>query len=468
MKTALARPLEGSRVHFIGIGGVGMAALAELLIELDYVVSGSDLKESRITARLAARGARVGVGAHRPEHVETADHVVWSAAIPDDNPERRRAAELGLNTLSRAELLGRFFNAGRGIAVTGTHGKTTTSSMLARILDAAGFAPSYIIGGDLNDVGTGARLGTSDLVVAEADEAYGSFLHLRPALAVVTNVDADHLDHYGDQDAIDDAFVAFLARRPEDAAAVLCADDAGVARIAGRVAAPVVTYGTGDADLQMMLDATGARLVWRGEDLGPLQLGMPGRHNLLNAAGAVAAALVLGAEPVPILEALHTFGGVERRFSVRGEEDGVVVVDDYAHNPRKITATLGAARDAYPGRRIVVLFQPHLYTRTLHMAAEFGVAFEDADVVVVTDVYGARELPIPGVSGRLVSDAIRASSPSRTNAIYIPRLDDAAGFVAGQSEQGDVVLTLGAGDVTSAAGHILELLRTSGVAQPAT
>ncbi len=462
MNTKLGRPLDGRRVHFVGIGGVGMAALAELLDSLDYEISGSDLKASRTVQRLLTLGIPVGVGAHTAENLGACDHVVVSAAVPDDNVEVTAAHDRRIEVLSRADLLGRIFDAGRGVAVAGTHGKTTTSSMLARALEAAGFEPSFLIGGDLNDVGSGAGLGASDLVVAEADEFAGSFLKLRPELALVTNVDQDHLDFFGDLGAIDDAFVAFLEGRREGGTAVLCSDDAGIKRVIKRISAPITTYGFDGADL--VVDGNG-EVVWRGRAVGPLRLSIPGRHNLLNAAGAAAAAFALGAEPDPVLDALRAFSGVDRRFSVRGVSRGVVVVDDYAHNPRKIAATLEAATSAYPGRRIVVLFQPHLYTRTLTMADEFGSAFGDAHVVVVTDVYGDREDPIPGVSGRLVSDAVRQSSPDSV-VVYVPRLEEAAAFVAGLSESDDVIVTMGAGDVTTAAPRILRLLETKDTAGP--
>jgi len=442
-------------VHFVGIGGVGMAALAELLMELDYAVSGSDIKLSRTVQRLIDRGAAIDVGRHSAEHLHDADHVIHSAAVGLMNPELVAASAAGIEILSRAQLLGRVFDAGRGVAVTGTHGKTTTASMLAHTLRETGFDPSFLIGGDLNDVGSGAALGKSDLVVAEADEAFGSFLELTSELALVTNVDLDHLEHYADQAAIDRAFAIFLDQRREGGSAVLCAEDPGIGRLLLDVAAPVVTYGFAEADLSVASDGT---TTWHGRRIGSLRLSVPGRHNVLNAAGAMAASLTLGADPEGALEALRTFAGVERRFSVRGEEGGVVVVDDYAHNPGKVAATISAAREAYPERRIVVLFQPHLYSRTLHLAERFGSSFDGADVVVVTDVYGDREQPMPGVSGRLVSDAIR----ERANGglvLYIPRLEEAPGFVASLAYPGDVVLTLGAGDVTTAAPRILELLR---------
>jgi UDP-N-acetylmuramate--alanine ligase len=437
------------------VGGVGMAALAELLLLLDYEISGSDLKSSRTVQRLVALGVPVHVGPHLGSSAVGADHVVVSAAVPSSNAEVEAATRTGAEVLSRAELLGRMLDAGRGVAVTGTHGKTTTASMLARTLDAAGFDPSFLIGGDLNDVGSGAALGASDLIVAEADEAFGSFLALHPELALVTNVDLDHLEFYDDQDAIDAAFLQFLDQRREGGTAILCGDDEGVRRIARNVAAPVATYGTNGTDLQLMPD-TGA-VSWSGRHIGNLRLGVPGRHNLLNAAGALTAALVLGAEPKAALEGLRSFGGVQRRFTLRGEADGVMVVDDYAHNPQKVAATVLAARETYPDKRIVVLFQPHLYSRTLHLGDRFGGAFEGADVVVVTDVYGDREEPMPGVSGRIVSDAIRRRRPG-DSVIYVPRLEEAAGFVAGLSLPGDLILTLGAGDVTSAGPRILALL----------
>ena len=445
----------------MAIGGVGMAALAELLHSFGYEVSGSDLKPSRTVQRLRRLGIDINVGAHRREHVGPADHVIFSAAVPADNTELADARARGIEVLSRAELLGRIFDAGRGVAVAGTHGKTTTSSMLARALQAANFEPSFLIGGDLNDVGSGASLGASDLVVAEADEFSGSFLELRAELALVTNVDRDHLDYFEDLGAIDDAFVRFLDGRREGGTAVVCIADAGVNRILPRISAPVVTYGTPAADL--VVDA--GAVVWRGRRVGPLRLSVPGRHNLLNAAGAAAAAFALGADPDLVLNGLRSFSGVDRRFSVRGEYGDVVVVDDYAHNPRKIAASIEAARATYPERRLVVLFQPHLYSRTLTLADEFGAAFEGADVIVVTDVYGDREEPIPGVSGRLVSDAVRQGG-SDAIVVFVPRLEEAAGFVAGISEPHDVVVTMGAGDVTTAAPRILKLLETKDTSPP--
>ncbi|HVL80481.1 MAG TPA: UDP-N-acetylmuramate--L-alanine ligase [Actinomycetota bacterium] len=461
MRSGLGRPLRGTRVHFVGIGGVGMAALAELLHAMGYEVSGSDLKESEPVRRLEALGAKVHVGSHEPHHADGAEHVIVSAAVSPTNPEVVRAREAGAEVIMRAELLGRIFDAGRGIAVAGTHGKTTTSSMLAMILERAGMDPSFVIGGDLNDVGSGARLGAGDLVVAEADEAFSSFLHLRPELAVVTNVDIDHLDHFGTPEAIDEAFLTFLDQRRPDGPAVLCVDDPGIARLRERVRGPVVTYGTSDADLVVSRSEEGWwRLTWRGVDAGTLRLSVPGLHHVLDAAGAAAAAFLLGARPEETVEALSAFTGVERRFSVRGVQGGVTVVDDYAHHPREIEATLQAARERYAGSQIVALFQPHLYSRTRDLAEEFGKAFADADVVVITDVYGARETPIPGVSGRSIWDTVQHNfEGGQQIAIYAPLLDEAAGLAAGMVSAGDVIVTLGAGDVTTAGPRILEMLQ---------
>lgn len=454
--TKLPRPLEGRRVHFVAIGGVGMAALAELLLRLGYEISGSDLKSSRTVQRLRSLGIPIHIGQHDRASVAGAEHVVFSNAVPPTNVELQAARVAGADVLTRAQLLGRIFDAGRGVAVTGTHGKTTTASMLARTLEAAGLDPSFLIGGDLNDVGSGAHLGASGLVVAEADEAFRSFLELRSTLAVVTNVDLDHLEHYSGQREIDDAFVTFLAQRRDGACAVLCADDPGVQRIIGRVGEPVATYGSG-SDADLAIDLTAGDVRWRGEGIGVLRLSVPGRHNLLNASGALAAALILGADPVAALDGLAAFGGVERRFTVRGEADGVLVIDDYAHNPQKVAAAVGAAQDAYPERRIVALFQPHLYSRTMHLGASFATSFDAADVVVVTDIYGAREDPIPGVSGRIVSDAVRSRRPNDI-VVYVPRLEEATGIVAGILRPGDLLLTLGAGDITTAGPRVLELL----------
>ncbi|HVE92611.1 MAG TPA: UDP-N-acetylmuramate--L-alanine ligase [Actinomycetota bacterium] len=456
------KPLSGSRVHFVGIGGVGMAALAELLLDMGYSVSGSDLKPSRPVSRLVETGAVVTVGPHRPGSVGDAQHVVVSSAIREGNPEVVRARELGAEVLLRAELLARIFEAGRGVAVSGTHGKTTTASMLAAALTAAGLDPSFVIGGDLNDVGSGARLGSGDLVVAEADEAFGSFLHLKSHIALVTNVDVDHLDHYGDLAAIDEAFVQFLNARTDGGTAVVCAGDPGVQRIAQRIDAPVVTYGFGRADLGAEPRGKAWALSWRGTEAGILRPRVPGRHNVLNACGAAAAAFLLDAPATAVLESLSSFAGVERRFSIRGASRDVVVVDDYAHHPREVSVTLLAARERFPGSRIIALFQPHLFSRTQQLAGEFESAFEGADVVVVTDIYGAREDPIPGVSGRLVVDAVNRSPDRHELVTYAPLLDEAAGLVAGMAAPGDVVVTLGAGDVTSASTLILELIAQRG------
>lgn len=432
-----------------------MAALAELLLGSGYSVSGSDLKESAVVERLRQAGANVEIG-HAAAQVQDADTVVYSAAVPDTNPELVEARTRGLEVISRAELLALVFNAGRGIGISGTHGKTTTSSMLAYSMSAAGLDPTWIIGGDLNDAGTGSRLGNSDLVVAEADEAFGSFLVLKPHIGVVTNIDADHLDFYGDFESILSAFEKFVHATSQSV--ILCSDDPGVGLLADRLEGDFITYGMNHGcDFQGVRVDEGILVRRRDRDLGLLKLQVPGTHNVRNAIAAVAAADAAGADPGAVLDALAGFTGVERRFSIRGERAGVTVVDDYAHHPAEVAATLQAASERYPGRRIVALFQPHLYSRTAELADRFGGAFASADLVVVTDVYAAREQPVPGVSGRIVWESIQRDAPGVT-AYYAPRLTEAAGITAGLTKPGDVVLTLGAGDVTAAGAAILEHL----------
>jgi UDP-N-acetylmuramate--alanine ligase len=450
--------LAGRHVHFIAIGGAGMSALAELLLLMGYEISGSDIADSGVVRHLAALGARVSVGSHTRDEVEGADHVVVSNAIRRHNPALERARQLGLDVLMRAELLGRVLDCGRGIAVAGTHGKTTTSAMLGFALSHSGLSPSLLIGGLPGGSESGASLGQGDLIVAEADEHFGTFLHLRPEIAVVTNVDADHLDFYGSQQGIDDAFVTFLCNRRPGGTAVLSADDAGARRIRERVSGPVVTFGFADADLDASPEPGGfVHFVWKGEQLGRIHLGQPGRHNVLNAAAAAAAALVVGARAGEVLDSLGSFRGVDRRFSVRGSAGSITVVDDYAHNPAKVRATLAAARGAYADSRIVAVFEPHRYTRTQLLAAELGRELAAADAVIVTDVYGSDEEPIEGVTGRLVWEAVRNAAPG-IDLRYAPDLGEAAALAAAAARPGDVIITMGAGDVTTIAPRILELL----------
>ena len=458
--TALRSPLPGhGRVHLIGIGGSGMSGLARILLERGHPVSGSDLRGGRACAELTAMGATVHVG-HDAAHVDGADVVAVSSAVPAANPELVRARELGLEVLHRSELLAALMTGRRALLVAGTHGKTTTTSMATVCLQHAGLDPSFAIGGSLES-GASAHDGTGGVFVAEADESDRSFLSYTPDLAIVTNVELDHHDAYGSLDETLDAFAAFLARRGAGAPAVLCADDAGAMALRARAAGVVVTYGlAADADARIedvALDPGGSRftLVHEGVRLGPIVLRVPGLHNVRNAAAAIVAARWAGAPDEGLGGSLADFAGAARRFQRLGERDGVRLIDDYAHHPTEITATLAAARQAYPGARLVAAFQPHRYSRTAALGAELGAALADADVVVVTDVYAAGEAAVPGVDGRLVSAAARAAG---AEAHDVASAGDVPAALVRLVRPGDVVLTLGAGDITEAGPVFLRLL----------
>lgn len=458
--SAAARALSSNaRVHLVGVGGAGMSGLAQILVERGHQVSGSDLRGGRAATALAAMGAQIHVG-HEAAHVESADAVVASNAIPDENPELVRAHELGLPVLGRAELLAALMAGYRRLLIAGTHGKTTTTAMTTVCLQAAALDPSFAIGGTLHDGTTNAHHG-GEVFVAEADEAYGSFLALTPDCAVVTNVEYDHHDHYPDRRAVDDAFVAFLAKRPSDAPAILCADDEGAMRLADRVGGVVRTYGEHPEAWMRVVDCVHEptesrfRLRREGVDLGDFRLRLPGRHNVLNATAAVAAASWAGADTEAVREGLARFTGAQRRFQRLGTASGVSVVDDYAHHPSELTATLAAARQAQPSGRVVAVFQPHRYSRTAALGSELGAALADADLAVVTDVYAAGEQPVPGVTGALVAGAAREGG---TDVRYVGPGDDLAQTVADLVESGDLVLTLGAGDITELGPVLLRRL----------
>lgn len=446
---------EARAIHIVGVGGAGMSAIALVLARMGHRVSGSDLKESLVLERLRAAGVDVRIG-HAPENVAgDLDAVVYSTAVPSGNLELRVAREKGIPTRHRAEVLAALSAARRTVAVAGSHGKTTTSSMLALIMRAAGLHPSFVIGGELNEVGTNAAYDSGEWMVMEADESDGTFLHLEPEVALVTNVEPDHLDRYGDLDALVDAFRDFVARPP---VRVLCADDpvaAGLASGLRASGARVVTYGTG-AGADYRLDAyeglrSGSRFRLTGPagPLGDLALPVPGRHNALNAAGAAATASELGVPFPAVHSALAGFGGVARRFQFRGTVRGVTVVDDYAHLPGEVAAAIAAAREGGWGR-VVVVFQPHRYSRTEALAADFADAFDGADRVVLTDVYPAGEAPRPGVSGRMILRAVADAHPG-ADVAYLPRRTDLVDLALRGTRPGDVVLTLGAGDVTTLA-----------------
>jgi UDP-N-acetylmuramate--alanine ligase len=446
-------------IHVVGVGGAGMSAIATVLARMGHTVSGSDLRESRALERLGLLDVATHVG-HAAEHLpDVLDAVVISTAIPESNPEVVAARERNVPVLRRADALRAIVATRTSIAVAGSHGKTTTSSMLALILRAAGWHPSFLIGGDLNEVGTNAVFDSGEWLVVEADESDGTFLELAPHDAVVTSVLPDHLDHYGDFDALVEAFATFVARIPGVCA--LCADDPVAATIAASdrssttgTTGTIVTYGFAeDADYRM--DAyeggrggTQFALTRGGTPLGVVELPVPGRHNAVNAAGAAAIALELGAPFDAVTRALGGFAGVARRFQFRGERDGVTYVDDYAHLPSDVDAMIRAAREG-GWNRVVAVFQPHRYTRTAALWRDFADAFAGADALVLTDVYPAGEQPQPGVSGRLVLRAVLDAHPEQP-VTYLPRRADLVAHVPRLARPGDVVLTLGAGDLTTA------------------
>jgi len=446
-------------VHLIGIGGAGMSALARVLLARGATVSGSDIKDSRGLAALRALGARISVG-HRAEHLGDAATVVVSSAIPRGNPELDAARERALPILQRAQVLALLMRTQRGIAVGGTHGKTTTTSMIAMVLRHAGLDPTFLIGGDLNEVGTNAHSGEGDWLVAEADESDGSFLWLAPEVAVVTNIEADHLDHYRDEAEIRETFLTFVnTLDAERGTAVIGIDDPGVQAIAPRIERATVTYGLhGDADWTAEVierGPAGQRAMVRhvGETVGEIALAVPGEHNVANALATLAVAGLAGVPFEVAAEELASFAGVQRRFQVRGGINGVTFVDDYAHHPTEIRATLAAAREQ-GWERVVAVFQPHRYSRTLHLGRELGAALSSADRIVITDVYGAGEQPIPGVTGHLVVDGAIAARP-RAQVAYLPKAGDVPAFLAGRTMPGDLVLTIGAGDVTMLADEVI-------------
>ena len=451
--------------HFVGIGGAGMSGIAEVLLQYDLTVSGCDQAGGETVDRLRDLGVAVARG-HSPGHLVGVDLVVVSSAIAGANPEVVEARKRGITVVRRAEMLAEIMRLKYGVAVAGTHGKTTTTSLVGAILTEAGLDPTVIVGGRLRVSGTGARLGNSDYMVVEADEFDRSFLSLSPVLAVITNVDRDHLDTYADLAAIGDAFVAFASRVPFFGQVIVCADDANLAALLPRLGdRRITTYGLGEecairaVELAMTPSGSAFEVVHRpaagsATSLGRVEIPLPGLHNVRNALGAIGVALALGV-PMPVVgRALQAFGGVHRRFERIGSHRGAEVVDDYAHHPTEVAATLAAARQVYPRRVIHAVFQPHLYSRTRDQAAEFGRALAAADHVVVTDVYPSRELPIPGVSGELVARAAMAVGHARVD--YCPDWRTAAGMLGAIGED-DVVLTLGAGDVYKLAHELVRM-----------
>jgi UDP-N-acetylmuramate--alanine ligase len=452
----------GSRVHFVGIGGAGMSAIAKVLLERGVIVSGSDLKASRPMTLLEAMGARVHVG-HDAGHVAGAETVVFSSAIPERNPELRAAREAGIRVVARGEALAAVLRDARSIVVAGTHGKTTTTSMIVSVLRAAGRDPTYLVGGGLNDAGTNAKTGRDDVAVAECDESDGSFLLLSPYVSVVTNVEPDHVDYWESEAALQAAFERFLEGTDPAGATVVPAAQPEVVAWAQDAPGRCVTFGE-DGDVRaavLHLEAAGAAFALDVDgSRHEVQLRVPGLHNVMNALAAAAACREVGVGPEAIAAGLREYRGVERRWQVRGEAHGVTVIDDYAHHPTEVRATIGAARPG-PWRRVVAVFQPHRYSRTRAFASAFGESFAGADRVVVTDVYGAGEEPVPGITGKLVADAVCGAWPGRPVA-YLPHRDELVAYLAGTARPGDAVLTLGAGDITTVGEELLARIGGAG------
>lgn len=449
------------RIHFVGIGGSGMSGIAEILLNLGYQVTGTDQRRNEAVERLLQLGAKVHVG-HAAEHVEGAHVVVYSSAVARDHVELQAARRLGVPVIPRAEMLAELMRLKYGIAVAGTHGKTTTTSMIGAVLAEGRLDPTIVVGGRVTSLGTNARLGQGEFLVAEADESDGSFLKLAPTIAVVTTIDAEHLDHYGSLDAVRAAFLAFVARVPFYGCAVLCLDEPNIQTLLPRIDKRVVTYGLdSNADLvarRIRLSGLTSRfeVSRRGAALGECALQVPGRHNVLNALAAIGVGLDLDIPFITIQRALGAFTGVQRRFQVRGTAGAVTVVDDYGHHPAEIRATLAAAKAGFDAR-VVCVFQPHRYTRTRDLHREFVTAFNQADVLLVMDVYPAGEAPIPGVSAAALAEDIRAHGHRDVTHVGSDRAEVAERLVQ-ITRPGDLVLTLGAGDVYQVGVELLSRL----------
>jgi len=446
--------------HFIGIGGIGMSGIAEILLNLGMKVSGSDLRRGPVTDRLAQLGATIYEG-HDAGHVSGATVVVTSSAVGAANPEVVEAHARKIPVIQRAEMLAELMRLKYGIAIAGMHGKTTTTSMVASVLAAGGLDPTVVVGGRVDALGSNARLGTTQYLVAEADESDRSFLKLSPILAVVTNLDREHMDCYHDMADVEDAFLAFMDRVPFYGTVTACLDNPLLAAILPRVCRRVFTYGVSPGAnyrLEFLEAAQGTfsrfLVTTAAGPLGPFELHVPGRHNVLNATAAVAIAHQLEVAPEKIASGLNNFRGVDRRFQQRGRARGVTVVDDYGHHPTEIRATLAAAREC-GHKRVFVVFQPHRYTRTLDLLDEFSGAFTDADTVIVLPIYAASEEPIPGVTAEHLASRIQGPTVH-----YAPEFADAVRLVAAQVREGDLILTLGAGSVSHLAPQILAALET--------
>lgn len=455
-----------NHIHFVGIGGVGMCGIAEVLLNLGYQVTGSDMADNAATKRLVSQGAAVHFG-HDASYMQGADVVVTSTAVKADNPEVMAAKELGIPVIPRALMLAELMRFKQGIAIAGTHGKTTTTSLVASVLAAAGLDPTFVIGGRLTAAGTNARLGSGEFLVAEADESDASFLYLTPVMAVVTNIDADHMDTYGhDFDKLKQAFVDFLQRLPFYGCAALCVDDENVRSILPRITKPVTTYGLDESAhvrAENLRDEQGRMhfdVILKDGTRFPVVLNMPGRHNVLNALSAIAIGLECGADVASIQKGLSEFAGVGRRFQRYGEvaaRDGghFTLVDDYGHHPVEMAATLAAVRGAFPGRRLLLMFQPHRFTRTRDLFEDFVKVLSTVDALLLCEVYAAGEAPIVAADGRALARAIRVNG--KVEPIFVEAISEMPQAIMDAARDGDVVVTMGAGSVGAVPAKVVAL-----------
>jgi UDP-N-acetylmuramate--alanine ligase len=453
---------KNKHIHFVGIGGIGMSGIAELLLNLGYTVSGSDLQDTAITRNLSRLGGIIHQG-HQGEWIQGASVVVTSSAISTENPEVVRARENGIPVIMRAEMLAELMRLKKyGIAIAGSHGKTSTTSMVSWMLAHAGLDPTIVVGGKVDALGGNAKLGQGEFLVAEADESDGSFLKLAPVLEVVTNIDLEHLDYYRDLDHIKETFLEFIDKVPFYGAAIICLDDPGIVDILPAIKRRTITYG-----LTPQADIHGENIYWKDGrvfftvrnrlgELGPIDVAPPGLHNVYNSLAVVAVGLELELPFATIQSALRSFAGVQRRMQKKGEVGGITVIDDYGHHPTEIRATLAAIKKAWPEKRLIVLFQPHRYTRTKGLFKEFQACFHRADVLVMTEIYAASEAPINGVSGRSLLAAVIQHGQRHTR--YIDSLEGMAAELLPSLVPGDLVLTLGAGNIVKVGEELLELL----------
>lgn len=449
------------KIHFVGIGGAGMSAIAKILVEKNFEVSGSDLHGSELVEKLRSQGAKIVQG-HCGENVTGKDAIVVSTAISSDNPEVVAATAKGIKIFHRSDIVAALMNAKDGIAVAGAHGKTTTTSMLGVVLDHAGVEPTIIIGGEVDYLGSNAKLGKGPYLVAEADESDGSFLKLLPKIAVVTNIENDHMDHYGTMENILKAFKQFLQNLPaEDGLAVVCFENENIRRIMPESGRKYISYAIETpADYQAAAietngEGTTFEVLYRGENIGRISLRVPGRHNVLNALAATAVGRHLGLSIDAIAEGFKHFNGAKRRFQTKGRMEGIWIVDDYAHHPTEISTTLTAAKQTGP-KRVICAFQPHRYTRTQLLRKEYGACFKEADVLVLTDIYSAGETPIPGITGRTIVEEVAAQTGQQV--VYVENESDVAACLADLAEAGDIVLTMGAGTIYRAGEQLVDLL----------